>query len=186
MIIYRWCLASLLIFSWAFPAVFAIPLFVAYGKFPAIGLVWIFAQDPMRTVAEFVLTSAEHPSTKVKRRLAHISGQSNKHFLFPVFWCGTKIIQNHPRSSTIIQYHPRPSKFIQDHPNSSRIIQDLVFRCGRRRGVIGGCGNCQRSLLSSLIQVPPTFWHHFMWTITLIMINTDQPLNNKQIVLMGS
>ena len=123
MIIYRWCLASLLIFSWAFPAVFAIPLFVAYGKFPAIGLVWIFAQDPMRTVAEFVLTSAEHPSTKVKRRLAHISGQSNKHFLFPVFWCGTKIIQNHPRSSTIIQYHPRPSKFIQDHPNSSKIIQ---------------------------------------------------------------
>ena len=129
MIIYRWCLASLLIFSWAFPAVFAIPLFVAYGKFPAIGLVWIFAQDPMRTVAEFVLTSAEHPSTKVKRRLAHISGQSNKHFLFPVFWCGTKIIQNHPRSSTIIQYHPRPSKFIQDHPNSSKIIQTPPRSC---------------------------------------------------------
>ena len=72
MIICRWCLAFLLIVSWAFPAVFAIPLFVAYGKFPAIEIVWFFAQGPMRTVAEFVLISAEHPSTKVKRRLAHI------------------------------------------------------------------------------------------------------------------
>ena len=151
MIIYRWCLASLLIFSWAFPAVFAIPLFVAYGKFPAIGLVWIFAQDPMRTVAEFVLTSAEHPSTKVKRRLAHISGQSNKHFLFPVFWCGTKIIQNHPRSPTIIQYHPRPSKFIQDHPNSSKILcsgvaggEEWLEAVGIVRGLY--CHHLSRSL----------------------------------------
>ena len=106
----------------------------------------------------------------------YICGQSNKHFLFPVFWCGT----------TIIQDYPRLSKIIQDHPRSSKLLQDLVFRCGRRRGVIGGCGNCQRSLLSSLIQVPSTFWHLFMWTITLIMINTDQPLNNKKIVLLGS
>ena len=141
MIIYRWCLASLLIFSWAFPAVFAIPLFVAYGKFPAIGLVWIFAQDPMRTVAEFVLTSAEHPSTKVKRRLAHISGQSNKHFLFPVFWCGTKIIQNHPNSS----------KFIQDHPNSSKILcsgvaggEEWLEAVGIVRGLY--CHHLSRSL----------------------------------------
>ena len=81
----------------------------------------------------------------------YICGQSNKHFLFPVFWCGTTIIQDYPRLSKIIQDHPRSSKIIQDHPNSSKILcsgvaggEEWLEAVGIVRGLY--CHHLSRSL----------------------------------------
>ena len=67
---FRWHLGFLLLFTWTFPAIFSIPLFVAYGKFLSFtyGKFWSLSHIFISSLKDFLIFGIQTSEKKIFHR----------------------------------------------------------------------------------------------------------------------